>query len=50
MSQQPAADSVEFYEVTERFQPDDVDRATHDPGRCNLPVEVCPACSAAERG
>ncbi|GLZ28125.1 hypothetical protein Lesp02_03150 [Lentzea sp. NBRC 105346] len=43
------ADSIEHYNAVEAFRPDDVDMATHDARRCNLPVDVCPACSAAER-
>ncbi|MCK2240003.1 MULTISPECIES: hypothetical protein [unclassified Crossiella] len=42
------ADDIEHYNAVEAFRPDDLDMATHDERRCNLPVDVCPACSAAE--
>jgi hypothetical protein len=45
--QQP--DTAEFYEASEQFEPEDVDLSTHNPNRCNLPVQSCPACSALER-
>jgi hypothetical protein len=41
-------DSIEYYDAVEKFHPDDVDLATHNERRCNLPVDVCPACSTAE--
>lgn len=41
-------DGIEYCRASEAFRPDDVDVATHDEGRCNLSVDVCPACCAAE--
>jgi hypothetical protein len=41
-------DSIEYHRAIEAFRPDDVDVATHDERWCNLSVDVCPACSAAE--
>ncbi|MEU7477058.1 hypothetical protein AB0A63_13810 [Lentzea sp. NPDC042327] len=37
-------DSVEYYEATEKWRPEDVDRETHVASRCNVGAGICPYC------